>query len=359
MQEYIIDIVSKSKFLEHYSQISTSPFLIAMSIVDLVIVAVVVIYILKMMKNTKVSPLIKGIVLLIIITLVSGWLQLYVTNIILESLMRYGLLAALIIFQPEIRKTLEEIGKNKFIKMFAKETRSEEEINQLKENIYKIAVATENLSKQKTGALIVFERDISLNEIASTGIKINSDISVQLLENIFVDKTPLHDGALIIRKNKIDTACAILPLATDEEINKSLGTRHRAAIGISRQTDAIAVVVSEETGKRSVAVAGNLKIGVSDEEFKKLLIKYLITDKERQNAKKIAETITKEKEKEIAKREEKLQEEKKELEKEKKEKEEKQKKLEEKEVKNKTEIETIEIEIKNKEEDKTEDKFED
>ena len=146
-----------------------------------------------------------------------------------------------------------------------------------KEDIYKVAIAATELSKTKTGALIVLERDIQIKDIISTGVEMNSEVSPQLLVNIFVPNTPLHDGAVVIASNKIMAAACMLPLASDTDIAKELGTRHRAAIGISKESDAIAVVVSEETGKISVAKDGTLIADVREDVLKKILISNIIT----------------------------------------------------------------------------------
>ena len=182
----------------------------------------------------------------------------------------------IVIFQPELRRMLEQLGTNKFTKFFGIGLEKNLE-TKTKEDIYKIAIATKELSNTKTGGLIVLERDIQLNDIMDTGVKIDADVSPQLIVNLFVPKTPLHDGAIIISKNKIASAACILPLSDDRQISKGLGTRHRAAIGISRETDAIAVVISEETGKISIAKDGNLIVDLKEEALKNILIKNLIT----------------------------------------------------------------------------------
>ena len=148
-----------------------------------------------------------------------------------------------------------------------------------RENIYKIVIAVQEMAKTKTGALIVIQRDISLSDIVATGIEMDSEISPQILVNIFVPKTPLHDGAVIINNNKIVAAACILPLANSSDISKDLGTRHRAAVGISKEYDAIAIVVSEESGKVSIAKDGTLIADVKEEALKKILIKNIVTDR--------------------------------------------------------------------------------
>lgn len=278
MREYIKKTISNSGFFKNYAQISGSPFLIAMAILDILLVVLLFYYIYKLAKKNRVSALLNGIFLLLFATAVSSWLSLYITNMILSSIVRYGALALIIIFQPEIRKGLEDVGKNNIGKLF--KIKEEQDVSIVKEYIYKIAIATKKMGKEKTGALIVFERDMTLQDIIDTGVIVNADISVPLLENIFVNNAPLHDGAMIIRDGKIKAASCILPLSKDESMSKSLGTRHRAAKGVSEETDAVALVVSEETGKRTIAVDGKLKIGLTDEEIKEVLIKELISEDE-------------------------------------------------------------------------------
>ena len=171
---------------------------------------------------------------------------------------------------------MEQLGTNKFTNFFGIEKNIE---TKTREDIYKIVIAAEEMSKTKTGALIVIQRDISLSDVISTGIEIDSEISPQLLVNIFVPKTPLHDGAVIIRDNKISAAACILPLADGKDISKDLGTRHRAGVGISKETDAIAIIVSEESGKISIARDGTLIADVKEDALKKILIKSIITNR--------------------------------------------------------------------------------
>jgi diadenylate cyclase len=152
-------------------------------------------------------------------------------------------------------------------------------VTKTKEDIYKIVIAVEELSKSKTGALIVLERDIKVTDIAETGIELKSEVSPQILVNIFVPNTPLHDGAVIISNNQIEAAACILPLADDKQISKKLGTRHRAALGISKETDCIAIVVSEETGSVSLAKDGTLITDLDEENLKKILIKNIVTNR--------------------------------------------------------------------------------
>lgn len=253
-------------------------------VLDIVIVIYLGVKLINIAKNSRAWQLLKGIVFLIIATWLSSSsvFNLRILNYILEALMNWGVLALIVIFQPELRRALEQLGTNKLTKFFGMDKDIEVKS---KENIYKIVIAAEEMSKRKTGALIVIERDIEIKDIIGTGIEIDSEVSPQLLTNIFVPNTPLHDGAVIVSNNKIAAAACMLPLANDVDIAKELGTRHRAAIGISKESDAIAIVVSEETGKISVAKDGTLIADVKDEVLKKILINNIITKKVNQKEK--------------------------------------------------------------------------
>ena len=264
----------RENILTYISIYQQDPLKVVTLIVDLAIVLFLAYNLLKIAKDSRAWQLIKGIFLLVVATWLSGWLKLNILNYILSAVMNWGVILLIIIFQPEIRRALEQLGTSKWSKLFGMD---KDIVSQTKENIYRIAIAATELSKNKTGALIVIERDIEIKDIVSTGVIINSEISPQLLVNIFIPNTPLHDGAVVISNNKIEAAACMLPLASDADIGKGLGTRHRAAIGISKESDAIAVVVSEETGKISVAKDGTLIMDVREEVLKKILISNIIT----------------------------------------------------------------------------------
>lgn len=272
----IVDNFWQINLVEYIQQLQANPFRVVTLIIDLAIVIFLIYKLIKVTKKSRVWQLIKGIALLIIITLVSGWIHLDILHYLLTSVMTYGVIVMIVIFQPELRRGLEQLGTNKLTKFFGID---KDIITKTKEDIYKIVIASKELADHRTGGLIVIERDIKLGDIIETGVEINSDVSPQLLVNLFVPNTPLHDGAVIISNNKISAAACILPLANDKEIAKELGTRHRAAIGISKETDSIAVVISEETGKISVAKDGTLIADVDEETLKKLLIKNIITNR--------------------------------------------------------------------------------
>ena len=217
--------------------------------------------------------LLKGILFILIITAISEALQLKILNFILTAFMPYGVIALIVIFAPELRRMLEQLGTNKLTRYFGIDKDLE---TKTKEDVYKIVIAATELAKTKTGGLIVIERDIKINDIMDSGVKIDSEVSPQLIVNLFTPNTPLHDGAVIVSNNKIAAAACILPLADDKDIAKEIGTRHRAGIGISKESDAIAIIVSEETGKISVAIDGNLIADVKEEALRNILIKHVI-----------------------------------------------------------------------------------
>lgn len=260
--------------MEYVKMLQENPIRLITFIIDISIVVFLIVKLLKFAKLSRAWQLLKGIAFLVIATAISGLLELKILNFILSSIMTWGVFALLVIFQPELRRALEQLGTNKFTRFFGID---KDIATKTKEDIYKIVIAAQELSKTKTGGLIVIERDIQIKDIISTGIEINSEVSPQLLVNIFVPNTPLHDGAVVISNNKIVAAACMLPLASDTDIAKELGTRHRAAIGISKESDAIAIVVSEETGKVSIAKDGTLIADVKEDALKKILIKSVVS----------------------------------------------------------------------------------
>ena len=261
-------------FQSYINELQANPWQYFTLALDIVIVCFLLYEFVKFTKKSRVWQLLKGIAWLIVITILSNVLRLRILNFILTSFMTYGVIALLVIFQPELRRALEQLGSSTFTKMFGMDKSLRDKT---KEDIYKVAIATQELAKTKTGALIVFERDIKIQDIIETGVEINSVVSPQLLVNIFVPNTPLHDGAVVIANNQIVSAACILPLTDDKEMARGLGTRHRAAIGISKESDAVVVVVSEETGKVSIANDGTLIADVSEDALKRILMKHLVT----------------------------------------------------------------------------------
>ena len=263
-----------NNILSVFQNLRENPFNLFTTILDIVIVIFLLYSFVRIVKGSRAWQLIKGIALLIIATWLSGLLNLNILNSILTGIMNWGVIAIIVIFQPELRRALEQLGTNKFTKFFGLNS---DLATKTKEDIYKVVIAATELSKTKIGALIVLERDINIQDIIATGVPMNSEVSPQLLVNIFEPKTPLHDGAVVISNNKIAAAACVLPLADDSDIAKELGTRHRAAIGISKESDSIVVVVSEETGNVSVSKYGTLIADVREDVLKKILISNIVT----------------------------------------------------------------------------------
>jgi len=218
-------------------------------------------------KDTRAEQVFKGIILFMVIVQVSGILKLHTLNWLLNNTLEIGIIAA-VIFQPELRAGLERIGRTR-LSFFGKNINSSEEI--LNRTIEEIVESLYSLSRQKIGALIVMERDTKINEIINTGTVIDSEISRQLLINIFIPNTPLHDGAVVIRESRIKAAACFLPLTETKDLSKDLGTRHRAGIGISEVSDCITLIVSEETGGVSIAKSGKLYRDISKERMTNIL----------------------------------------------------------------------------------------
>ena len=237
-------------------------------VLDILIVSILFYQIVKWIKTTRAWVLLKGIILLLCIALAAYLLQLHTITFILANTMSVGITAVLIVFQPELRSALEQLGRKNWIaNIFSTDTDQVKEgyTARTLQEIYRAAI---EMGKVKTGALIVIEREVMLGEYERTGIPIDGKVSSQLLINIFEHNTPLHDGAVIIRNNRIVSATCYLPLSDSVEIGKELGTRHRAAVGISEVSDSITVIVSEETGDISIAVNGKIKHALAPQEFR-------------------------------------------------------------------------------------------
>ena len=224
-----------------------------LDILDILLVAFVLYKLFILIRNTRAVALIKGLLVLGAVTVVSRVLDLHVINWMLQQGMTVILVALPVVFQPELRRALEQIGRGRFLQ--SGHVLNAKELERL---IDEIVAITDSMSKTRTGALIVFEREVGLNDYIDTGVPIDGVVSRELLGHIFIPNTPLHDGAVIIRENRIMAAGCLLPLTADRSLSTELGTRHRAAIGLSEMADAVVVVVSEETGSISYTYGGHI-----------------------------------------------------------------------------------------------------
>ncbi|HKL11940.1 MAG TPA: diadenylate cyclase CdaA [Clostridia bacterium] len=243
-------------------------------VIDMAIIAYVFYKILMLIRETRAEQLLKGIAFLLIATKLSEWSGLYVTTYLLKNTVTLGLIALLIVFQPELRRALEYLGRSKLVAKSIVEIKDEE----VKDRIDEIVSAAASLSRQKIGALIILERETGINDVIETGTKIEARISSSLLINIFFPNSPLHDGAVIIRDDRIMAAGCFLPLSENSSLSKELGTRHRAGLGITETTDAVVIIVSEETGAISVAREGKLSRFLDTDTLSGLLQELYKTD---------------------------------------------------------------------------------
>ena len=251
-------------------------------IIDILVVAVIVYYIIRIANETRGGNLLRGIAIIFIVFFVSRWLDLTALNYIIGATLQVGVFALVVIFQPELRNLLERMGRIKLGRII--DFTGDGEAEDIDMTVESVAKAAGNMAKMRTGALIVLERETKLGEYLGTGTLLDANVSSGLLENIFVPNTPLHDGAVIIRGSKIITAGCVLPLTSNPNLSHELGTRHRAALGLSETTDAVIVVVSEETGKISVAQEGSLTRNLSGESLRRLLSRLMTANKDKNEA---------------------------------------------------------------------------
>lgn len=237
-----------------------------LDILDIVVVAYFLYRLHLMMKNTRAATLAKGLLVLLVFMVICRYLNLHVISWLLEKSMTVILVALPVVFQPELRRALEQIGRGKLL-----HKTSELDEQEFEDMLDSVAHATKIMSKNKVGALMVFERSTGLEDRIETGVAVDGIVSSGLIQNIFVKDTPLHDGAVIIRGKRIIAACCLLPLTENRNLSQELGTRHRAAIGLSEQSDAIVLVVSEETGAVSIARNGELMRYLTVDDVKEIL----------------------------------------------------------------------------------------
>ena len=249
-------------------------------IIDIVLVALMLYYIYRLMKESRSLNVFMGIMVFVVLWLVvSQVLEMRLLGSIMDKLVSVGVIGLIVLFQDDIRKFLYNLGAHervRFFKRFFSNTDNKRNQEELKQIIMPIVMACLGMSKRKVGALIVIERDMPLDDIVMTGELIDATISQQLIENIFFKNSPLHDGAMIISNKRIKAAGCILPVSHDLDIPKELGLRHRAALGVSQETDGIAIVVSEETGGVSVAIKSDLQLRLTAEKLESILTKEMI-----------------------------------------------------------------------------------
>lgn len=253
-----------------------------MDILDIAIVAYLIYKGLKFIHGTSVANGLKGVLMLAALMVISGEIGLNIINFVLRNTLQIGLIALLVLFQPELRKVLEQVGNTKITQILKRET-AETEIHIM---IREVVDACSSMSWSRTGALIVFERKTRMDDIITAATTVDAKTTSELVKNIFFVKAPLHDGAMIIRDGRILAAGCVLPLSENETLAKELGTRHRAGIGISEHTDAISVIVSEETGIISTASNGQIKRNLSPEALENLLKRELIPSEPEKDVKK-------------------------------------------------------------------------
>lgn len=251
-----------------------NPWTIVVHLLDILIVAYFIYRLIKALAGTKIMSLIQGVVFFILLKFIAEWIGFTTISYLMNQVITYGVIACVVIFAPEIRTGLEKFGRSTQVFSQTQQVSDEEKL------VEALVKSVAYMSPRKIGALISIERTQTLQEYISTGIPLNADISSQLLINIFIPNTPLHDGAVIIRGNKVATACSYLPLSESMAISKEFGTRHRAAIGLSENSDALTIVVSEETGGISITSNGEFLHDLSKENFEAILRAHLIPEVE-------------------------------------------------------------------------------
>ena len=248
----------------------TSPARYIITAIDIVLVIAIIVYIAKIIKKTRAGQIVKGVILLALIYVIAKLTNMVILTFLLDNFMSYGIILLIIVFQPELRNVFEKLGRSKIVDVFDMDDNI-----LVKHSISEIAKAVEIMSMKQIGAIIVLERNTNVAEVLREGIPLNAKVTSELIQNIFMPRTPLHDGAIVISGSEILAAKCILPLASEVSVPKSLGTRHRAAVGITEISDALVVVVSEETGIISLAEGGKLTRELTADTLRDLLTKKL------------------------------------------------------------------------------------
>lgn len=245
----------------------TLPTITITDIIDILLVALLIYSVINLIRTTSAARIAKAIIILLLITFLTQILNLHTANYVMSRVLEIGIVALVIVFQPELRRMLEKVGGRSFKELIGHSTTSED----MEDTIHQTVEACRLMSQEKVGALIVFERDNSLEQICKTGTMVDAAVSQELIRNIFFPKASLHDGAMIIRNDRIEAAGCVLPLSENRQLSTDLGTRHRAGVGMSESSDAFVVIVSEETGTISVADGGMLKRHLAPETLEKML----------------------------------------------------------------------------------------
>ncbi len=247
-------------------------------LIDILVIAVIIYYIILLVKETRAEQLIKGFFAILIVAQLSDWFNLYTVNWLISNLLTVGLILVIVVFQPELRRAFERLGRSQgWLLSFVNPPEDTEKIARVEE----VTRASTSLSRQKIGALIVLEGTTGLNDIVETGTRIDGTVTAELLINIFIPNTPLHDGAVIIKDDTVRAAGAFLPLTENNNLARDLGTRHRAALGISERSDALVIIVSEETGQISVAEDGKISRRIDPETLKEILYRFYSEEESR------------------------------------------------------------------------------
>lgn len=244
-------------------------------VIDILIMAILVYHLLLFVKDTSAERLIKGVLILVAVQWAADYFELNTIYFLLDNVLSFGAIAIAVVFQPELRRMLEQLGKGRVTKLLINREDGQSEIEFA---ISQTITACESMSWSRTGALMVFERVERLGEIVKSGTRIDAEPSAELIKNVFYPKSPLHDGAMVLRDGRIHSAGCVLPLSKNLNLSRDLGTRHRSAVGMSESSDAVVVVVSEETGSISVAIGGMLKRHLDPETLRKILTTELIPE---------------------------------------------------------------------------------
>lgn len=246
----------------------SSPFRVIMTILDVALVVIIVYYVLRLLKKTRAIQIAKGFLIIMVFMVLSELLELKVLKFILDNFLTYGVLLVIVVFQPEFRSALEKLGRKSQIFDFDDKIKDKQVISE-------IVKAVEIMSLKKIGAIIVMEQSTKINDIVREGVDLSAKVSSELIQTIFNPRTPLHDGAIIIDNDKIQAASCVLPLASENIVPRNMGTRHRAAIGVSEVSDALVIVVSEETGRISFAEDGKIKTDLTGDKLSSILLRSL------------------------------------------------------------------------------------